>query len=592
MNVTIASIRFCPATYIALAVGLHLMLIPGAASAQNVVADALRQAQQIERDRTADARQRQLEKTRRDNQLPERVTVVPAKADHALPDAACVTVKRIAMRGVTLIPEAQIRTITDAYTDDCLGLSDLNRLLEQLTLLYVDKGYIASRAFLPEQDLADGTLEIVVVEGRLEDIVFDGKPNGYTSEIRTAFPDVLGKPVNLRAIEQGLDQLNRLRTNHATIALEAGEAPGTSILSVTRNRRKKEYATLGFDNLGGSSTGRYQSRIDLGIEDLLHLNDAWYFGYQRSMERNPLYFSDVPNGDNYSAGFSMPYGYWRFALDGAWSGYKTQIPGTLSAIDTSGRSRSIAVNVSRVVHRDRNSITSLSGKLGWKRNENFILGNRLEVSSRDLSSATLELLHSRRLWGGQLFASASYHQGLTLFGAFDDDDAPAGSPKGQFHRTDVALSYFKPFKIASLGATYSGQLSGQYSPDLLFGSEQLSYGGYASVRGVRESVLFGNRGLLMRNELALQLPQSGDPRLVKTFGQIETYAALDYARIFAEQALGIAGGNLTGASIGLRGRGEHFGFDLSWADIVASSADLAPALAHSGLLYARINLSF
>lgn len=588
----IPSNRRCLAARIVLFAGLHLALIPGVASAQTVFADAVRQAQQIERDRTADARQRQLEKTRRDNRPPAALKLAPPKAALTPSDAACVPVETVTVRDVTLIPEARIRKITDVYAGECLGLSDLNRLLEQLTLLYVNKGYIASRAFLPEQELADGALEIVVVEGRLENIVFDGKPNDYTSEIRTAFPDLLGKPVNLRDIEQGLDQLNRLRTNHATIALEAGKAPGTSILSVTRNRRKKGYANLGFDNLGASSTGRYQSRIDLGVEDLLHLNDAWYFGYQRSMERNPLYFSDVPSGDNYSAGFSVPYGYWRFALDGAWGGYDSQIPGNLSAIDTSGLSRSVSVGLSRVVYRDHDSITSLGGKLGWKRTENFILGSRLEVSSRDLSTGTLELLHSRRLWGGQLLAATRYHQGLKLFGAFDDDNAPAGSPKGQFHRTDFSVAYFRAFQPGKLDISYSGELSGQYSPDLLFGSEQLSYGGYASLRGVRESVLFGNRGLLMRNELALQLPQAGDPRLVRAFGQIEAYAALDYARVFAQQASGIAGGSLTGASIGLRARGGRFGFDLSWSDIVASSAHLAPAVADSGLLYARIILSF
>ena len=585
--------RFRPATAaIVLAATLHPAFVPGAVHTKTAVAEAARQAQQIERDRAANERQHRLEKKRRGNRPPDGVTVVSPKADSTSPDAACIPVETVVVRGVTLLPEPRIREITDADAGRCLGLSDFNALLERLTLLYVDKGYIASRAFLPEQDLADGVLEIVVVEGRLESIVLDGKPEEYKSEILTAFPDMSGKPVNLRDVEQGLDQLNRLRANHATIALEAGEAPGASVLSVSRNRSKNWYASTGFDNLGASSTGRYQSRIDLGVEDLLHLNDAWYFGYQRSMERNPWYFGDVPDGDTYTAGFSLPYGYWRFALDGSWSEYDSRIAGAISAIDTSGLSRSVAVSLSRVVHRDRNSITSLSGKLGWKRTENFILGSRLEVSSRDLSPGTLELLHSRRLWGGQLLASAGYHRGLKLFGAFDDATAPAGSPKGQFQSTTFSLDYFRAFPLGPIDATYTGKLSGQYSPDRLFGSQQLAYGGHASVRGVRESVLFGNRGLLMRNELALQLPQSGDRLLRRTFGQIEAYAALDFAHVSAEKASGIAGGNLTGATIGLRGRGGSFGFDLSWSDIVAASARLAPAVADSGLVYAGMSFSF
>ncbi len=418
-------------------------------------------------------------------------------------DAACLTIETIAVRGVERLPQQAIRALTSSYEGKCLGLSELNTLLEQLTFLYVDKGYIASRAFLPEQDLSDGALEIIVVEGRLKGIVLDGEAGSDKSEIRMAFPAMIGEPVNLRDIEQGLDQLNRLRVNNATVALDAGKAPGDSILSVTRNQGKHYDGSVGFDNIGASATGEYQSRIDFAVEDVFHLNERWRFSYQRSMARNPWSFSHAPGGDTYTGAFSLPYGYWTFTLDGLSSTYDSRIDGALSAIDTSGRSRAVRASLSRVVHRDRRSITSLSGTLAWKRTENFILGSRLKVSSRDLSIGSLELLHSRRLWNGQLLASASYHRGLGLFGSFDDKTAPAGSPKGRFRRVNVGLDYFRPLRFGHFDATYSGQLSGQYSPDRLFASEQLAYGGYGTVRGLRESALFGNRGVMTRHEFAL-----------------------------------------------------------------------------------------
>ncbi len=61
---------------------------------------------------------------------------------------------------------------------------------------------------------------------------------------------------------------------------------------------------------------------------------------------------------------------------------------------------------------------SFSGKLKWKRTENFILGNRIDVSSRDLSIGTLELVHSRQLWNGQLVAFAGYKSGSGYRGGF------------------------------------------------------------------------------------------------------------------------------------------------------------------------------
>ena len=183
-------------------------------------------------------------------------------------------------------------------------------------------------------------------------------------------------------------------------------------------------------------------------------------------------------------------------------------------------------------------------------------------------------------------------RGLDIGGAFDDDTAPAGSPKGQFRSVNGSISYFKPFKLGDLSATYNGQVSGQYTPDLLFDSEQVAYGGYSTVRGLRESVVFGNRGVMTRNECALQLTQSKSEPFTRALGTLEAYAAIDFAHVFEEEDSGIDGGNLTGAAIGLRSRGGRIGFDVAWSDSVASSDNLDAAVFASGLAYARVNFAF
>ena len=586
---------FRKAAYVAASsVGLFLVGIgtPQKAYAQSAVDNAARQAEQIQRDRAADERQRQLERDRLDNRPPAGSDSSAPQRDVSAPGETCSPVNTVSVAGVTLLQIRTVNSVISEFEGKCLSLSDLNNILKELTFLYVEKGYITSRAFLPEQDLADGSLEIVVVEGSLESIVLDGEPDVHNGQINSAFPGLVGKPVNLRDIEQGLDQLNRLRSNNAKIELEAGKEPGASILKVARNKSKNWYGAVGFDNLGSSSTGEYQSRIDLGFEDVLKLNDQWNFSYQRSMDKHPVYFADVPSSDTFTGSFSIPYGYWTFGIDGSWSEYDSQIAGAISDIDTSGLSQSVSANLSRVIHRDQISITSLSGKLRWKRTENFILGNRVDVSSRDLVIGSLDLLHSRQFLGGQFVALASYNQGLDIWGAFDDDTAPAGSPKGQFRSINGSISYYKPFKLGDLTATYNGQVTGQYTPDLLFGSEQVAYGGYSTVRGLRESVVFGNRGILSRNEFAIQLPHSDSELFTRAFGAFEAYSALDFGHVFEEDSFGIEVGKLTGVTIGLRNRGGKINFDLSWSDIISASDNLKAATNSSGIFYARASLSF
>ncbi|MCY4053753.1 MAG: hypothetical protein OXE98_07715, partial [Hyphomicrobiales bacterium] len=136
---------------IVLAGGLFLSIAQDNAYAQGVADDAAKQAEQIERDRAADERQRLLEKNRLDNLPPDGTNVSPPQEDVAASDGDCVHVNVVSVTGTTLLRAREIRKITAPFEDRCLGHSDLNGILEQLTFLYVEKGFITSRAFLPEQ---------------------------------------------------------------------------------------------------------------------------------------------------------------------------------------------------------------------------------------------------------------------------------------------------------------------------------------------------------------------------------------------------------------------------------------------------------
>ena len=481
--------------------------------------------------------------------------------------------------GITVISPQTIARAVSRFEGRCVGLAELNLILESVTFLYVDAGYVASRAYLPPQDLSDGILDIVIVEGTLESIVIDGEPGNHPARIQTAFPGMKGRPVNLRDIEQGLDQLNRLSSIDARMELQAGTRPGGSVLHVFTSRSLPVHLSLGSDNLGATTTGRYQSRLGLGFDNAFGINDQWTFSYQRSMERNPWRYSlDRPNADTVTAAFSVPYGYWTVALNAHWSQYRSDIEGALTTIETSGISRAVHADVRRVLHRDRISKTALSGRLGWKDSRNYILDSLVEVSSRTLATAGIELTHSSRFFDGLIVTSLEHQWGLDIWGAFDDDDAPAGSPKGQFSKWAFRLGMTGPLKAGDLRATFDWSLSAQWSLDPLFGSEQMSVGGYSTVRGVREARLFGNRAAIMRSELSLQSkPGEG------VTAAVEPYIGLDCGVVLGQPAFGIEGGTLCGAAVGLRGRGGWFDLDLHYADTIAT--------AKGSVLQVRVSIS-
>jgi hemolysin activation/secretion protein len=575
-----------------IATAVTLAIQPGLGHAQDAVDGAIRQAEQIGRFQSQQERLRADELLRQASQAPNSKEAAVPEATASPSGATCIQVDRIAVSGTSLIPTSKIAQTLDKWEGRCLGLAELNSALEAITFLYVDRGYVSSRAYLPEQDLADGSLDVLVIEGTLETIILNGKAS-VAPEISTAFPGLPGKHVNLRDIEQGLDQINRLRSNKATVALAAGKSQGGSVLEVKVEKTRPWHFSLSSDNLGSLSTGRYQTRADIGFDNILGLSDEWQIGYQRSMERHPLRLGDArPNGNSLTGSVSIPYGYWTFGLNAAWSEYRSSITGLVSQIETSGGSLSLSPFVTRVLHRDQTSKTWLTGRLTWKENENFVLGSKVDVSSRVLSVATVELGHSRQMLGGQASASLAYHRGLDILGAFDDTTAPAGSQKAQFQKLSASLGFQRAYDLGAAAMIFSSNLSGQWSPDDLFGSEQMSAGGYSTVRGVREAVLYADTGLIMRNELSLLLPELGGGRAAEVLGHLEPYVAVDLGHTVSNSSDNSLGGNLVGAAVGLRNRGGRINFDVSYSDILSMPDLPSGSVPSSGLVQARMTVSF
>ncbi|HHM5020622.1 TPA: POTRA domain-containing protein, partial [Pseudomonas aeruginosa] len=123
-----------------------------------------------DRDLIRDRQQRLLDEQRKRleelQQLPGKGA--PAAADASGDDERCFEIRRIELEGAGHLGESARRQLLAPYQGRCLGVGQLNALLKAVTDHYLDRGYVTTRAYLPQQDLASGTLRIIVVEGRLE----------------------------------------------------------------------------------------------------------------------------------------------------------------------------------------------------------------------------------------------------------------------------------------------------------------------------------------------------------------------------------------------------------------------------------------
>ena len=501
----------------------------------------------------------------------------------------CLPIDTITVTGAKTIPQPQIDAAVAPFAGNCLGMEQINAALEAVTFLYVDRGYITARAYLPEQDIADRGLDITVVEGELTAIRFNGEDRPVWQQI--TFPGLIGQTANLRDIEQGLDIIRGMPAYAATMEITAGEAEGQSILDVTATANKGWTARLGANNHGTPGSGEYNASADLTYDHLLGLNETWSLNLSRGAESNPL-GPDTGGAatENIGGGLRLPYGRWVLQGNYKYSYYETDTLGPITSIGTDGWTRTADVSLSRVLHRNQDSKTSVTGVVNWRDNVNRIAEIQINASSRTLASARIDLDHERSLWGGSFAARLGYEQGLDAFGAEVAAD-PLVGPNPQFALADFELRYSRGWARDAGNISATTTLRGQWSDDTLYGAYRITLGGLSSVRGAKtytydsvDAGLFGgDSGAIWRNDLSWSTKMP----LPALFGTLQVYGGLDAG------VVDIDGSDrakpLVGSTIGLRTVGSTIAVDLAWQQVLAMPNGAPPP---DGIALLSISASF
>ena len=78
------------------------------------------------------------------------------------------------IEGNTVLPQGDLDAIAAPYEGREVTLEELFRLKDEITLAYVNAGYVNSGATLPDQDVTAGVVRLAIVEGELEAIDITG----------------------------------------------------------------------------------------------------------------------------------------------------------------------------------------------------------------------------------------------------------------------------------------------------------------------------------------------------------------------------------------------------------------------------------
>lgn len=513
----------------------------------------LRQDEERRREIERQRKLRELSPPDKDDQSPEQI-----ESD----EGRCISINRIVLSDNEALSSAEMRDVLHVYEKKCLSTVDLENLLSAVNDAFREAGFITTRGYLQPQDLEDKTLEITVVEGRIEDIVLDANTAEDRTQIAFAFPNSQGDLLNIRDVEQGLDQMNRLRSNNAKMQVSPAEEAGFSIVNVTNETIRPFQLTLGRDNSGSSSTGKLQNTAALSIDNLMSINDAWSVNYSKTARD---YGSDRLS-ESLAGVFSIPVGYSTLTYSGSYYRYSTLVSGDVQDFMTSGLSTSHKLEISNVIHRDQTSKTRLDVALTAKRSRNYIEDVLVDTSSRKLSVGRVAVAHSTRLFGGVGSIEAGVEQGLKILGALDDpSDLESDASKAQFRKWDLDLNYQYPFQIGQQSFSLSTSSSWQYAQDTLYGTERIGVGGQYSVRGFRDDTLSGDTGGYVRNELVWSSAASAFGIPENLVSNIQPYTAFDWGWIKRDNSEERERGTLSGVALGIRTYGEYFSLSAEYA---------------------------
>ncbi|MGY2282988.1 ShlB/FhaC/HecB family hemolysin secretion/activation protein [Pseudomonas gingeri] len=474
-------------------------------------------------------------------------------------DTRCFPIKTIELKGADSLSEAERERLLKPYIGQCLGVPQLNELLKVITDHYIEKGLVTSRAYLPQQDLSSGNLKVLVVEGRLEGLKGDEGSGISDRQLAMTFPGKPGDLLNLREIEQMVDQLNRLPSNQAQMELAPGKEVGGSEVLVKNTPQKPWRVGLARHNDGQRSTGEQQwgTSLDwdspLGLADQLSLrggHDA-LSDHQKTSRNAMLYYN-------------LPFGWWNLSYTYSESEYRSQAQASGFSFKQSGDSQNHQLKLERVIYRDALSKTSLNTGVSYLRTNNFIEDSKLDVSSNRISEAQFGINHGRRIGGAFVNVDLGMQDGIGAFDAQGNHDPKPGQADARYRKYTATLSYLQPFKLWGESFSFSSLMTGQRSEDVLFSSQRMSLGGQSSIRGYKDQTLSGDSGGYWRNDLRWTRPVTLD-WMRPVFAEYGTSLGYDQGVIRRDRYNAEQHGRMTSDSLELFARGQHVAATVTFA---------------------------
>ncbi len=438
----------------------------------------------------------------RGNVLPP--LVIPTEpSTEALAGGLRVEIREVRIRGNTVVPTEVLNEVTEPFTGRALSFADIEAMRDQLTLAYIQRGYVTSGAIIPDQKIEDGVLELEIVEGTLADVSVETDGRLRESFLRVRLEGREGEPVNVREIEQRLQLLQQderiLRVN---AELVPGDVRGQSRLNVAVAEERPYWVGFDVSNHEPPSIGAYGGRVRGAFTNIT--------GFGDSLE---LDFGATEGFLNIRGTYEIPLTRWDTTLDiHIWRDHNEVVEDPFDELNIENDTVTYGWTLTQPIYRSLNTRLALTLTGEFRRTHSTLDGAGFAFVPGPSSNGTSKVAVLR--FGGewtyrtrsQVFAARSLlSRGLDILDATSN---PGKIPDGEF------LAWLGQFQWARrlpfLDSQVIARLDAQVSSQPLLGLEQFAVGGHATVRGYSENQLVRDQGVVGSVEFRIPVWQRSE----------------------------------------------------------------------------------
>jgi len=452
------------------------------------------------------------------SQSPQPSPQVPSSSTTEL-----INVKKFEVIGSTVFSEQELTEITKPYTNRPISIVELFQVRTKITDLYIERGYITSGAYLPEQDLQTGTVQIQILEGGLDEIKVTGLNRLNAGYIQSRIAIATEKPLNRNRL---LAALQLLQINPLIESISANLSPsvqaGLNDLEVRVTEAKTFSLPITFDNSRTPSVGSDRRQVQLIEANLTGLGD-----------RLSISYSNTTASNSFDVGYTLPIN----AYNGTVSfnfGTSTSnvIESPFKDLDITSSSRNYELSVRQPIFQNTAQDFALGLILSHRQSNASLLGGTVPFPSLGADADGKTKVSALRFFQEYVQRSSEdvvalrsqISLGLDAFGSNINNLSPDSrflSWRGQAQYVRLLAPETLLFVRTDL----------QLADRPLLSQEQISFGGQDTLRGFRQDAILSDNGLLLSAELRIPVL-----RIPEINGLLQVVPFFDFGEVWNHRA--------------------------------------------------------